>query len=190
MFVRISFDLPWKINELPPRCTSIIHVSSFSALCRFPVIQSSTSPTMHSSFSSLVLGLLLSLVSYGAALTLTSNGGTLMLGDIAYYVPGTPYTTVSVQGLGRLQSVNGLSPVTVIGATANNATLGSLGSIVADFATDDVWNPDFLQGRGHFPSPSVTSKYWKTRLFYLSSNYPMRWWAPNWPAGRGPNAAS
>ncbi|KAL8837249.1 MAG: hypothetical protein Q9176_005783 [Flavoplaca citrina] len=112
------------------------------------------------SFSSLFLALLLSLVSYGAASTLTSNGGTLMLGDIAYYVPGTPYTTVSVQGLGRLQSVNGLSPVTVIGATANNATLASLSSIVADFATDDVWNPDFLQGvlvqqRGNDLSPPL-----------------------------------
>lgn len=74
-----------------------------------------------------------------------------MLGDIPYYVPATPYTTVSVRGLGRLQSVNGLSPVTVIGATASNATAGSLGSILAGFATDDVWNPDFLQGRSCCP---------------------------------------
>lgn len=70
-----------------------------------------------------------------------------MLGDIPYYVPATPYTTVSVRALGRLQSVNGLSPVTVIGATAGNASVGSLGSILAAFATDDVWNPYFLQGR-------------------------------------------
>lgn len=69
-----------------------------------------------------------------------------MLGDIPYYVPATPYTTVTVRALGRLQSVNGLSPVTVIGATASNASVGSLGSILAGFAIDDVWNPNFLQG--------------------------------------------
>ncbi|KAL8758262.1 MAG: hypothetical protein Q9199_001615 [Rusavskia elegans] len=101
---------------------------------------------MQPSFSPPALGLLLSLVPYVAALTLKSTGGTLMLGDIPYYVPATPYSTVSVRGLGRLQSVNGLSPVTVIGATASNATAGSLGSILAGFATDDVWNSGFLQG--------------------------------------------
>lgn len=110
---------------------------------------------MQSSSSSLILVLLVSLISCVAALTLTSNGGTLTLGGIAYYIPGTSYTTVSVQGIGRLQSVNGLSPVTVIGATGSNATLGSLGSMIADFATDDVWNPDFLQGRSRFPWAKV-----------------------------------
>ncbi|KAI4095792.1 MAG: hypothetical protein LQ339_007155 [Xanthoria mediterranea] len=102
---------------------------------------------MSPSLSLPALALLLALVRYVAALTLRSTGGTLMLGDIPYYVPATPYTTVSVRALGRLQSVNGLSPVTVIGATAGNASVGSLGSILAAFATDDVWNPYFLQGR-------------------------------------------
>ncbi|KAL8668647.1 MAG: hypothetical protein Q9168_006729 [Polycauliona sp. 1 TL-2023] len=90
--------------------------------------------------------LFLCLVPHVASFTLSSLGGTLMLGDIAYYIPGTPYTTVAVRGLGRLQNVNGLSPVTVISSTATNATVGSLASIVSDFAADDVWNQDFLQG--------------------------------------------
>ncbi|KAL9000402.1 MAG: hypothetical protein Q9169_000919 [Polycauliona sp. 2 TL-2023] len=103
-----------------------------------------------------VLGLFLCFVPNVASFTLTSTGGTLMLGHVPYYIPGAPYTSVAVQGLGRLQSVNGLSPVTVISPTASNATAGGLGPIVADFATDDVWSADFLQGvlvqqNGHAP---------------------------------------
>lgn len=85
------------------------------------------------------------------ALSLTSTGGTLMLGDVPYYVPATPYTTISANGLGRLDSVNGLAPVTVVSVTAGNDSVGSLGSIVGDFAADDVWNTGFLEGRSSTP---------------------------------------
>ena len=104
------------------------------------------------SFPASVLSLLLSFVIYVGALSLTSTGGTVMLGDIPYYVPATPYTTISAPGLGRLQSVNGLSPITVVSATARNASVASLGSIVTDFAEDDVWNTGFLHGRCCFPA--------------------------------------
>ncbi len=104
------------------------------------------------SFPSPVLSLLLSFVIYVGALSLTSTGGTVMLGDVPYYVPATPYTTISAPGVGRLQYVNGLSPITVVSSTARNASVASLGSIVADFAKDDVWNTGFLHGRCCFPA--------------------------------------
>lgn len=74
-----------------------------------------------------------------------------MLGDIPYYIPATPYTTISPQGFSRLNSVNGLSPVTVISVTAGNDSVGSLGSVVKEFAADDVWNTGFLEGRLFLP---------------------------------------
>ncbi|KAI4289394.1 MAG: hypothetical protein L6R35_001345 [Caloplaca aegaea] len=80
------------------------------------------------------------------ALSLISTGGTLMLGNIPYYVPATPFTTISTSGFGRLQSVNGLAPVTVISITAANNSIGHLSSIIGDFAADDVWNTGFLDG--------------------------------------------
>lgn len=74
-----------------------------------------------------------------------------MLGDVPYYVPATPYTTLSSHGLNRLQTVNGLAPVTVVSVTASNNSVGSLGSIVGGFAADDVWNTGFLEGRFLLP---------------------------------------
>ncbi|KAI4198696.1 MAG: hypothetical protein LQ346_002716 [Caloplaca aetnensis] len=81
------------------------------------------------------------------ALSLKSTGGTLMLGDIPYYIPASPYTTISPQGFGRLNSVTGLSPVTVVSVIAGNDSAGGLGSILKDYAADDVWNTGFLEGR-------------------------------------------
>ncbi|KAI4143390.1 MAG: hypothetical protein L6R39_004584 [Caloplaca ligustica] len=85
-------------------------------------------------------------VPHVLSLSLTSTGGSLMLGDVPYYVPATPYTTLSSHGLNRLQTVNGLAPVTVVSVTASNNSVGSLGSIVGGFAADDVWNTGFLEG--------------------------------------------
>ncbi|KAL8940250.1 MAG: hypothetical protein Q9216_002904 [Gyalolechia sp. 2 TL-2023] len=78
--------------------------------------------------------------------SLKSTGGTLMLSDIPYYIPATPYSTISAPGIIRLQSVNGLSPVTVVSITARNGSVANLGSIVGEFAADDVWNSGFLEG--------------------------------------------
>lgn len=69
-----------------------------------------------------------------------------MLGNIPYYVPATPYTTVSASGINRLQSVNSLTPVTVVSVSASNST-ASLEDIIRGFAADDVWIPDFLEGK-------------------------------------------
>ncbi|KAL8782943.1 MAG: hypothetical protein Q9213_004999 [Squamulea squamosa] len=118
------------------------------------------------SFPFSVLYLLVFPATYVVVLSLTSTGGTLMLGDIPYYIPATPYITISTPALDRLQGVNSLSPVTVINAAAGNASVGSLASVVADFAQDDVWNAGFLQGilvqstgtgdRPIYPSGSVS----------------------------------
>ncbi|KAL9054841.1 MAG: hypothetical protein Q9206_003378 [Seirophora lacunosa] len=81
------------------------------------------------------------------AQSLTSTGGTFMLGNLPYYVPATPYTTISAQGFPRLRGVNGLAPVTVVSATAGSDNIRGLASIVRDFAADDVWNTAFLEGR-------------------------------------------
>ncbi|KAL8961000.1 MAG: hypothetical protein Q9193_002387 [Seirophora villosa] len=80
------------------------------------------------------------------AQSLTSTGGTFMLGNLPYYVPATPYTTISAQGFPRLRGVNGLAPVTVVSATAGSDNIGSLASIIRGFAADDVWNTGFLEG--------------------------------------------
>ncbi|KAL8766820.1 MAG: hypothetical protein Q9209_006478 [Squamulea sp. 1 TL-2023] len=118
------------------------------------------------SFPFFFLYLLIFATTYVVALSLASTGGTLMFGDIPYYIPATPYTTISTPGLDRLQGVNSLSPVTVISAAAGNASVGSLGSVVAEFAKDDVWNAGFLQGilvqpttsghRPRYPSGSIS----------------------------------
>ncbi|KAL8653536.1 MAG: hypothetical protein Q9226_003809 [Calogaya cf. arnoldii] len=134
---------------------------------------------MQLSFASPVSRLFLGLIPYVAALSLKSTGRTLMLGDIPYYVPATPYTTISVHALGRLQSINGLSPVTVLGAVGNNATVGSLSSILAEFTTDDVWNADFLQGRSCFPSGKRDTCTLGSKPSVLEQEYQGRW-----PVGR------
>lgn len=82
-----------------------------------------------------------------------------MLGDIPYYIPASPYTTISPQGFGRLNSVTGLSPVTVVSVIAGNDSAGGLGSILKDYAADDVWNTGFLEGRLYLPDcgPCIVS---------------------------------
>ncbi|KAL8810102.1 MAG: hypothetical protein Q9200_002859 [Gallowayella weberi] len=68
-----------------------------------------------------------------------------MVGDLPYFIPAVPYTTTPARGLGELQSINVLSPVTVVTVAASNATIESLGSIIREFAKDDVWNTAFLK---------------------------------------------
>lgn len=92
-------------------------------------------------------GLFSLLVTNAVALTLTSTGGTLTLNDVPYYVPGTPYTTVSTRAFQGLQNVNSLVPVTVVNVAAGNDSLSDLESVIGKFATDDVWNSGFLEGR-------------------------------------------
>lgn len=89
---------------------------------------------------------LLILLPQAVAVSLASTGQTLMLADVPYYVPATPYTTVSARGLESLQSANGLAPVTVVSSSSMKSSSGALGSIVGGFTTDDVWNTGFLEG--------------------------------------------
>ncbi|KAL8902189.1 MAG: hypothetical protein Q9207_004842 [Kuettlingeria erythrocarpa] len=133
------------------------------------------------------------------ALSFISTGGTLMLGDITYYIPASPYTTVSPQGFNRLNSVNGLSPVTVVSITAGNDTAGGLASIVKDFAADDVWNTGFLEGllvlytgSGYRPSYSsgstlLSGSNQSSTIISIKSNGSLT--VPNGPYFLSPNGA-
>lgn len=83
----------------------------------------------------------------GAA-SLISTGQTLLLNDIPYYVPATPFATLPLPS--PLQSAafaGGLAPVTVVGLSAGNAGLSGLEQAISGFGGDDVWNWGFGQGR-------------------------------------------
>jgi len=84
-----------------------------------------------------------------AATVLTSTGQTLLLNEIPYYVPATPFATVPMlSSLQTLSSAGGLKPVTVVRLSASNNNLSSLESIIDGFGTgDDVWNEGFLEGK-------------------------------------------
>ena len=83
------------------------------------------------------------------AAALTSTGQTLLLDDIPYYVPATPYTKVSgFPSLKPATSANGLVPVTVLGLPSTDGSLTTIQSIIAGFsAVDDVWSQGFLDGK-------------------------------------------
>ncbi|KAL8724664.1 MAG: hypothetical protein Q9181_006724, partial [Wetmoreana brouardii] len=88
---------------------------------------------------------LLSVLSHDFALSVTLTGQTLTLGDVPYYVPSTPLTTVPAHGLERLQAASGFVPATVVGVSRGNDSIGSLGPIVTGFGMDDVWSTGFLE---------------------------------------------
>ena len=96
--------------------------------------------------SNLITFSLFSLLDVVAA-SLTSTGQTLLLNDIPYYVPATPFTTISpLTSLNTLYSASGLVPVTIVGVSASNSSLSNLESIINGFSVDDVWNEGFLEG--------------------------------------------
>ena len=81
------------------------------------------------------------------AVTLRSTGQTLVLNDIPYYVPGTPFATIPfLKSLQSTASAGGLVPVTVVRLSASNASLSGLERAIDDFEEDDVWNEGFLEG--------------------------------------------
>ena len=87
------------------------------------------------------------LASHLTTAVLTFTGQTLLLDGIPYYVPPTPYTQVSLPTtLKSATSANGLVPVTVVGVSTTNSSLGAIEGIIDGFASDDVWNPGFLEG--------------------------------------------
>jgi hypothetical protein len=90
----------------------------------------------------------LSLVSYVStqSITLASNGLSLTLSDIPYYV--SPYAagniTVNANALSKSASVNGFYPVTIVQGTVSSNELPDL---VTNFtSSDDVFQTAFTQG--------------------------------------------
>ena len=75
------------------------------------------------------------------------TGQTLLLNDIPYYVPATPFVTVpSFGSLTNFGSANGLVPVTVVALPSSNSSLSNVEAILSGFGADDVWNEGFLGG--------------------------------------------
>jgi hypothetical protein len=95
----------------------------------------------------LVLAIFLFSLINIVATSLISTGQTLLLNDIPYYVPATPYTTVSLlTSLKALGTAGGLVPVTVVRVSASNTSLSTLRNIINGYGADDVWNDGFLEG--------------------------------------------
>lgn len=81
------------------------------------------------------------------AVSLRSTGQTLVLNDIPYYVPATPFTTIpTFKSLQGAVFASGLAPVTVVQLPASNATLSGLEQAIDGFGVDDVWNEGFAEG--------------------------------------------
>ena len=81
------------------------------------------------------------------AASLMFTGQTLLLNDIPYYVPATPFVTVpSFGSLTNFGSANGLVPVTVVALPSSNSSLSTVEAILSGFGADDVWNEGFLEG--------------------------------------------
>ena len=81
------------------------------------------------------------------AVSLESTGQTLVLNGIPYYVPATPFTTISVlKPLKSAASAGGLVPVTILKLSASNANPSGLEQAIDGFGEDDVWNEGFLEG--------------------------------------------
>lgn len=84
---------------------------------------------------------------------LTSNGMTVTLNDIPYYVPASPIATVECDAkrLGAITSVAGLVPLTVIETSALTFSQNDFDATVARYmASDDVFQTGFLQGTHQF----------------------------------------
>lgn len=84
---------------------------------------------------------------------LTSNGMTVTLNDIPYYIPASPIATIECDSkrLGASISVAGLVPLTVIQTSSLTFSQNDLDATVAKYmASDDVFQTGFLQGTVQF----------------------------------------
>ena len=112
---------------------------------------------------------LFSLINIVAS-SLISTGQTLLLNDIPYYVPATPYTTVSLlTSLKALSTAGGLVPVTFVSVSASNTSLGTLENIINSYGTDDVWNDGFLEGECPHGTLLLTERDTMSQVFKLPS---------------------
>lgn len=84
---------------------------------------------------------------------LTSNGMTVTLNDIPYYIPASPIATIECDSkrLGASISVAGLVPLTVIQTSSLTFSQNDFDATVAKYmASDDVFQTGFLQGTVQF----------------------------------------
>ena len=91
-----------------------------------------------------VLMFIVRLLSFacGVSSTLLTTGSTVMINGIPYYLPGSPTAVLTTGSIPRNQQAD-LIPVTVVNSSDVTAA-------TAGFGSDDVWQPDFLQGNFHF----------------------------------------
>jgi len=109
---------------------------------------------MRASFASTVLALVSAFANTSSS-AFTTTGSTVVLNDIAYYIPGTSVATVNLNGgriwpgwgFGGFGNKNnlgeGLVPMTVVSGPSGfdaQAVANTLG------AADDVWQSGFLEG--------------------------------------------
>lgn len=125
------------------------NISPHLLLLSLPPISPQVFPTKMLTFTppALVIFLFAFFQHLTWAVTLRSTGQTVVLNDIPYYVPGTPFATIPfLKSLQSTASAGGLVPVTVVRLSASNASLSGLERAIDDFEEDDVWNEGFLEG--------------------------------------------
>ena len=104
---------------------------------------------MYLLYNMLSLFLYLCLFTSISAVSFVSTGSTVVLDGIPYYVPTSPVTTLRIRHdqFGSAASVAGLVPLTVLETWALTFTQKNFDATIANYtATDDVFQPGFLQG--------------------------------------------
>jgi len=109
---------------------------------------------MRAEFASTLLAFL-SILANPASSAFTTTGSTVILNDIAYYIPGTSVATVNLNGgriwpgwgFGGFSNKNnlgeGLVPMTVVSGPNGFDAQGVASTLGAN---DDVWQSGFLEG--------------------------------------------
>ena len=84
--------------------------------------------------------------------TLLTTGTTVTINNVPYYLPGSVAAVLAAGSIPNGQESVGLVPITVINSSDVTAA-------TAGFSSDDVWQPDFLQGTFPF-SPFIAFTIW------------------------------
>lgn len=82
----------------------------------------------------------------------TSTGSTVNLNGIPYFIPGSPFASVTkLQSqilTGKKSAFGGLVPITIVGTSSVTFSLVDLHQSLKTYGEkDDVWNEGFLTGR-------------------------------------------
>lgn len=102
---------------------------------------------------------------------LTSNGMTVTLNDIPYYIPASPVATIECNSkkLGAATSLAGLVPLTVIQTFSLTFSQNDFAAMVANYtASDDVFQAGFLQGTYKFTFSMACSSIMKLSATFCS----------------------